>query len=203
MIYKKRSKSISTLFIITLILLFTQISCNQVKNEPVQAQQIPVLPPKPVQPGSANGEPLKNPPHGQPNHRCDIPVGAPLNSPPASTNKQAVNNAEVMLNPPHGQPNHRCDIPVGAPLNSPPESTSNQAAGNQVQTTTPQISTAVPDPANNPYAPTIENAKRLNSSPMRTRSTANYGSKPRLNPPHGQPFHRCDIPVGSPLSNTP
>lgn len=23
-----------------------------------------------------------NPPHGQPNHRCDIPVGAPLNSPP-------------------------------------------------------------------------------------------------------------------------
>lgn len=165
MIYKKRSKSISTLFIITLILLFTQISCNQVKNEPVQAQQIPVLPPKPVQPGSANGEPLKN--------------------------------------PPHGQPNHRCDIPVGAPLNSPPESTSNQAAGNQVQTTTPQISTAVPDPANNPYAPTIENAKRLNSSPMRTRSTANYGSKPRLNPPHGQPFHRCDIPVGSPLSNTP
>lgn len=23
---------------------------------------------------------------------------------------------------------------------------------------------------------------------------------PELNPPHGQPFHRCDIPVGSPLS---
>ena len=25
---------------------------------------------------------------------------------------------------------------------------------------------------------------------------------PELNPPHGQPYHRCDIPVGSPL-NTP
>lgn len=30
-----------------------------------------------------------NPPHGQPGHRCDIPVGAPLNSPPAQTNQQA------------------------------------------------------------------------------------------------------------------
>jgi len=29
-----------------------------------------------------------NPPHGQPGHRCDIPVGAPLNSPPAQTNQQ-------------------------------------------------------------------------------------------------------------------
>ena len=26
-----------------------------------------------------------NPPHGQPGHRCDIPVGAPLNSPVAKT----------------------------------------------------------------------------------------------------------------------
>ena len=26
-----------------------------------------------------------NPPHGQPNHRCDIAVGAPLNSPPGPT----------------------------------------------------------------------------------------------------------------------
>lgn len=26
-----------------------------------------------------------NPPHGQPNHRCDIAVGAPLNSPPGKT----------------------------------------------------------------------------------------------------------------------
>jgi|SRR5690606_10020234 len=29
-----------------------------------------------------------NPPHGEPGHRCDIPVGAPLNSPPAQTNQQ-------------------------------------------------------------------------------------------------------------------
>lgn len=73
-----------------------------------------------------------NPPHGQPNHRCDIPVGAPLNSPagpratpPAGSQPtvQAQPTATATapgMNPPHGQPNHRCDIPVGAPLNSAP-----------------------------------------------------------------------------------
>jgi hypothetical protein len=79
-----------------------------------------------------------NPAHGQPSHRCDIPVGAPLNSPPASTaskpvvqqQSQPVPAAAVTttstpvattptpegMNPPHGQTNHRCDIAVGAPL---------------------------------------------------------------------------------------
>ena len=79
-----------------------------------------------------------NPAHGQSGHRCDIPVGAPLNT-PAVANKQqntttpaptivtsspvqiATNPAETTptaegMNPPHGQTNHRCDIAVGAPL---------------------------------------------------------------------------------------
>jgi len=76
-----------------------------------------------------------NPSHGQPGHRCDIPVGAPLNSPVAanSTTPQVVSNSGQTvttttmstaktpkgMNPPHGQPGHRCDIPVGSPLNSP------------------------------------------------------------------------------------
>lgn len=79
-----------------------------------------------------------NPSHGQPGHRCDIPVGAPLNS-PATTGKPATSqvitqpNVTVTpsatavattstpkgMNPPHGQSGHRCDIPVGSPLNSP------------------------------------------------------------------------------------
>lgn len=69
-----------------------------------------------------------NPPHGQPNHRCDIAVGAPLNSPPG---KPAVapaqtatplpagpvkNAAGVKINPPHGQPGHDCSVEVGKPL---------------------------------------------------------------------------------------
>jgi hypothetical protein len=73
-----------------------------------------------------------NPAHGQPNHRCDIPVGAPLNSSAQSqatntitpTVKPSVSNTAVKqvtakgMNPPHGENNHRCDIAVGAPLNS-------------------------------------------------------------------------------------
>lgn len=81
-----------------------------------------------------------NPPHGQPGHRCDISVGAPLNSKPAPANaqpqvvsaqpqqpsnvtvKEVPNTVKTApgMNPPHGEPNHRCDIAVGAPLNSKP-----------------------------------------------------------------------------------
>jgi len=76
-----------------------------------------------------------NPPHGQPNHRCDIPVGAPLNSKPQTATNPAATISTTPspataqatapgMNPPHGQPNHRCDIAVGAPLNSkPPQAT--------------------------------------------------------------------------------
>jgi len=75
-----------------------------------------------------------NPSHGQPGHRCDIPVGAPLNSPIATgktSEPQVVSNTSVTvpsatvtptpkgMNPPHGQSGHRCDIPVGSPLDSP------------------------------------------------------------------------------------
>lgn len=68
-----------------------------------------------------------NPAHGQPNHRCDIPVGAPLDAPAQpSLNVQptftpptpAVQGAVAAgTNPPHGQPGHDCAVPVGAPLN--------------------------------------------------------------------------------------
>lgn len=87
-----------------------------------------------------------NPQHGQPGHRCDIAVGAPLNAPatsiqpnasstisPVTTTAATTNtNTDVQkvstqsnasttaLNPKHGEPGHRCDIAVGAPLNSNP-----------------------------------------------------------------------------------
>lgn len=81
--------------------------------------------------------PGMNPPHGQPGHRCDIAVGAPLNSKPAApatttgttvSAQPQVTMTEVPtkvktlpgMNPPHGEPGHRCDIAVGAPLNSKP-----------------------------------------------------------------------------------
>jgi hypothetical protein len=130
-----------------------------------------------------------NPPHGKPGHRCDIPVGQPLNNqpakrfffdplnirnksgtttPPAPPPPNRVNNSATNgtafqpadgLNPPHGQPGHRCDITVGQPLNSKP-------------------------PAATPVTNTVAVA-------------------PGMNPPHGQPGHRCDIAVGQPLNSKP
>jgi len=66
-----------------------------------------------------------NPAHGQLGHRCDIAVGAPLNSSP--TNKKpelkvnngaekSANTDNLKVNPAHGQPGHRCELPVGASL---------------------------------------------------------------------------------------
>jgi len=147
--------------------------------------------------------PGMNPPHGQPGHRCDIPVGQPLNSKSAgatpTTQNVNVNGANTIqidpnavspgkitldnngkqvktapgMNPPHGQPGHRCDIPVGQPLNSKP-APAPQAAQNVIQTT--------PAPAPAPAAQNLA-----------------MGEKPKLNPAHGEPWHSCSLKVGDPL----
>lgn len=130
-----------------------------------------------------------NPAHGQPGHRCEIAVGAPLNSTPPTTpveqkQPQAVTTitAPVVttktttapavvtktttapgMNPPHGEPGHRCEIAVGAPLNSKPLT---------------------------PAAPQQQTSA----------ATTKTVTAPGMNPPHGEPGHRCDIGVGTPLS---
>lgn len=75
-----------------------------------------------------------NPAHGEPNHRCDIPVGAPLDQAAANTTTtqqrtstntsttspvrvQGTNSSTPTKNPPHGEPGHSCSVPVGADLN--------------------------------------------------------------------------------------
>jgi hypothetical protein len=145
--------------------------------------------PMTAQPAVAAG---MNPPHGQPGHRCDIAVGAPLNSKPAPATAQPVavstkaqprvtmteipNTQKTApgMNPPHGQPGHRCDIAVGAPLNSKPAPATTQPT---TVSTQPQVTTTDATPA---------------------QKTA-----PGMNPPHGQPGHRCDIAVGAPLNSKP
>lgn len=69
-----------------------------------------------------------NPAHGLPGHRCDLPVGAPLDgsqptaqpSTPAQPVSTSVSPIRVQQkpdkNPPHGEPYHDCTIPVGADL---------------------------------------------------------------------------------------
>lgn len=120
-----------------------------------------------------------NPEHGKPGHRCDIAVGAPLNTPaasPASTGGTALPSASLPvttaaeapangLNPEHGRPGHRCDIAVGAPLNSKPNTTL--------------------------------------SKPITPVTAPVVAVKPGMNPQHGQPGHRCDIAVGAPLNSKP
>ncbi len=127
----------------------TAVATAQAPQSPaapaVQMAPTPAATPAPQQavvPAPAKTAPGMNPPHGQPGHRCDIAVGAPLSSAPAkpaATPAQKVNvtptptvapqtnqppailNAPAQatapgMNPPHGQPGHRCDIAVGQPL---------------------------------------------------------------------------------------
>lgn len=121
------------------IVPFTE-AANQQQGQTVMPTQTPQNP-NAVNQNTATSTPVAvakgmNPAHGQPNHRCDIAVGAPLNSPvvPAKSNPAvqqqntavpatiATPNTAVItptpegMNPPHGQDKHRCDIAVGAPL---------------------------------------------------------------------------------------
>ncbi|NML58111.1 hypothetical protein [Chryseobacterium cheonjiense] len=153
-----------------------------------------------TQPPSATAvtAPGMNPPHGQPGHRCDIPVGQPLNSKPAQpaqTASATPNQAQTIqidpnslqpgkfsvengkaknsktakgMNPPHGEPGHRCDIPVGQPLNSKP-------------------------------APQPVQQNITQNTPAPTPTPAPTGPKPALNPAHGEPWHNCALKVGDPL----
>jgi hypothetical protein len=157
----------------------------------VLAENIPTaMPPyKAAEPSAAAG---MNPPHGQPNHRCDIAVGVPLDSPPgtgktppanpqlnATTQTATPTSTAPGMNPPHGQPNHRCDIPVGKPLDSPP------GTGKQPTPSVVSQQNLTPQTANSPI------------------TSATTPTAPGMNPPHGQPNHRCDIAVGVPLDSPP
>ena len=171
-------------------------------------------PTTPVVTSPAPGAGALNPAHGQPGHRCDIAVGAPLNSPPSATapastpiqlntnnnpsspvvspitvtkSTTPVANTATGMNPAHGQPGHRCDIAVGAPLNSPPSNTS--APASQPVSLQPSIPGATP---------VVSPAKTAVTPVARQTVTA-----PGVNPELGQPGHRCDIAVGAPLNSKP
>jgi len=99
------------------------------------------LPTTSAKPAAATA-PGMNPPHGEPGHLCEIAVGAPLNSAPATpaptvksigtvaspapvsistptvspTPSAAPAATAPGMNPAHGQPGHDCAIPVGSPL---------------------------------------------------------------------------------------
>ncbi|TXF76124.1 hypothetical protein [Chryseobacterium sp.] len=114
--------------------------------------------------------------------------------------------ATVALNPEHGKPGHRCDIAVGAPLNSAPAekvSATNQSAFSGFDTN--PIKNSAPVQSSSPVSgQAVKIAPQ--SQPVKADPAA-YAVKPQqktapgMNPPHGEPNHRCDIAVGAPLSS--
>lgn len=152
-----------------------------------------------------------NPAHGQPGHRCDIAVGAPLNAVPTQQGQngtvQSQQTVQVNpnqtngitstsvspvkvgkgMNPAHGQPGHRCDIAVGAPLNSPVTKTAVAPAS---QNGTVEQKITVTPPPSNPSVPALLSTESANAKPVTVEGA---------NPAHGQPGHRCDVAVGAPL----
>lgn len=64
-----------------------------------------------------------NPAHGEEGHRCDLPVGAPLENAgktttePMTSSPVRMQGAAPKINPPHGEPGHDCSVAVGAELN--------------------------------------------------------------------------------------
>ncbi len=166
---------------IATVVLGTMISCSpaQKESKPVEVQQQNQVPNTIVKPDTSATV-------------SSIPVTVPAT---VTTNEPMVVNTATTppeLNPAHGQPYHRCDIPVGSPLNA----AAPAKAAVSAKATSPINRTGT--------SPTLENAARLNgqrTNNLTTPTVANATTTPpKLNPPHGQPFHRCEIPVGSPLN---
>lgn len=108
---------------------------NAAAASPAAATEIQAVPADQVPVNATPGNLSVNPAHGQPGHRCDIAVGAPLDgsapantAPKVSTQIQANTDGSINvaapasapaganLNPAHGQPGHDCSVAVGAPL---------------------------------------------------------------------------------------
>jgi hypothetical protein len=152
--------------------LFMLFSCSPAKDKIVIDESLPVA--------TNNAAPADS---SLPNTLIKSNTGNATFTPPTNNQQQpvtptvttstATQNSASGINPAHGQPGHRCDISVGAPLNSKPTPTA--AAPATVTTTQTK---AIPAPAATPTAP-------------------------GMNPPHGQPGHRCDIGVGAPLNSKP
>lgn len=111
------------------------------------------------------------------------------------------------LNPAHGEPFHRCDIAVGAPLDGP---ATQQGDSPIKQSTVPksffktvQSESAATKATQNaqptPQATTTVTPNASQVQPTPQAATSATTPKPKNNPAHGQPHHRCDIAVGAPL----
>ncbi len=115
-----------------------------------------------------------------------IPIGMPQTQTTMPQNVTAGTTAAGM-NPEHGKPGHRCEIKVGAPLSSAPARTATAPTTGNTQPTMVSQPTPVSQPVTT--QPVTTAAKTITAKGM--------------NPPHGEPGHRCDISVGAPLNSAP
>ncbi|MBA3899771.1 MAG: hypothetical protein H0X62_06100 [Bacteroidetes bacterium] len=142
-------KIVSYFFILSTLFYFTSCSEAESDNSSDASENeniIPLQAPATDAEFTPSGAAGLNPPHGEPGHRCEIEVGAPLNSEPTqpkmdiTAQPEASNNrpgptvqpeistapinmptapkaqAGAKLNPAHGEPGHDCAVAVGAPL---------------------------------------------------------------------------------------
>jgi hypothetical protein len=120
-------KNLKLNYIIVALGLILMVSC---KDEERTAEATPQETTETTSKAEGTEEVKVNPAHGLPGHRCDLPVGAPLNasagSTPNTTPTSQLPSTSVSpirvdqtpnVNPAHGEPGHDCSIPVGAPLN--------------------------------------------------------------------------------------
>lgn len=147
-----------------------------------------------------------NPPHGQPGHRCDIPVGQPLSSAPAQTPQSGNKNAAVstqqgqaiQIDPNALQPgkftvdNNGKTKTVKTPKGmNPPHGKAGHRCDIPVGQPLNSKPAAISQPA---QAQAIaQNIPASHPAPAPT------GPKPSVNPPHGEPWHNCAVKVGEVL----
>jgi len=136
---------------------------------------------------------------------------------PAATQTATPAGQPPKLNPPHGQPFHKCEIAVGAPLDgsapaqgttpatveqNEPKSFFKTVQSEQQANPAPAVAST---PAPSPQATQITSKDKegvvrdANSKTTITTTTNSNTPKPKNNPAHGQPHHRCDVKVGDPL----
>jgi hypothetical protein len=102
----------------------------------------------------------------------EAPPAMPTSVPETQSTPVPAANSGVALNPPHGEPGHVCEIPVGQPLDG--SGSKNAAAPVEIST---------------------EMSVDQSGKPVAKKADAGV----KLNPPHGEPGHVCEIPVGQPL----
>lgn len=72
-------------------------------------------------------------------------------------------------------------------------------ADSKKEPSTQEAATATATPAETP----VNNAAANTTATAVPTATSSAATPAGMNPPHGQPGHRCDIPVGAPLDSKP